>query len=257
MFDLEKAIGDWRQQWAAAGIKSSHILRELENHLRDDIQIQMSEGFDAQKAFENSVLRLGQPGVIKAEFAKTGTARRTLDRIRATFGVLLVAAVVWLSGFTFATMGMSVGEWLVASSAVVTCLLVAGFWTHAVRFLPVIDNRRRNTRSKLRSSSQGSFSRTFLAPLFCPISSATLTTKFFQRFGSGWFSQSQYSWLRHAELNKQSMAGLHLIGKPFLDHSGGDFIATFFGISSGDVCRGDNRKIFLRCQPHHKEPHCI
>jgi hypothetical protein len=143
MFDLEKAICDWRQQWAAAGIKSSEILRELENHLREDIQIQMREGFDVQKAFENSVLRLGQASVIKAEFAKAVTPCGTLDRIRATICALLIAAIVWLSGFTFATMGMSVGEWLVASSAVVTCLVVAACWTHAVRFLPVIYNRRK------------------------------------------------------------------------------------------------------------------
>ena len=143
MFDLEKAICDWRQQWAAAGIKSSKILRELENHLREDIQIKMREGFDVQDAFENSVLRLGQPSVIKAEFAKTGNARGALDRIRIAFCMLLIAAIVWLGGFTFATMGMSVGEWLVASSAVVTCLVVAAFWTHAVRFLPFIYNRRK------------------------------------------------------------------------------------------------------------------
>jgi hypothetical protein len=143
MFDLEKAICDWRQQWVAAGIKSSAILRELENHLREDIQMQVREGCGVQKAFENSVLRLGQASAIKGEFAKTGTARGALNGIRVGFWVLLVAAIVWLSGFTFATIGMSVGEWVVASSAVVTCLFVAAFWTHTVRFLPVIYNRRK------------------------------------------------------------------------------------------------------------------
>ena len=143
MFDLEKAISDWRQQWATAGIKSSKILHELENHLREDVQIQTREGFDVQKAFENSVARLGQVTTIKAEFAKTGTVSPTSDRIRVIICVLLVAAIAWLSGITFAALGMSVDEWLVASSAVVTCLVVAGFWTHAVRFLPVIYNRRK------------------------------------------------------------------------------------------------------------------
>src|SRR5215470_16015959 len=136
MFDLEKAICDWRQKWAAAGIKSSKILRELENHLREDIQIQLRHGTDVQKAFENSVLRLGQASVIKAEFAKTRTAGETLNTIGVALCVLLVAAILCLSGFTFASLGMSIGDWLVASSAVVTCLLVASFWTHAVRFLP-------------------------------------------------------------------------------------------------------------------------
>src|SRR6266436_1594784 len=141
MFDLEKAICDWRQQTMAAGIKSSEILGELENHLREDIQLQMREGLDIQKAYENSVLRLGQASVIKAVFAKMGT--KSLNRIRVALCVLLVAALAWLSGFTFATMGMTVGEWLVASSAVVTCLFVAAFWARAVRFLPVIYNQRK------------------------------------------------------------------------------------------------------------------
>jgi hypothetical protein len=141
MFDLEKAINDWRQQTAAAGIKSSAILRELENHLREDIRLQMHEGLDVQKAFENSVFRLGQASVIKAEFVKMGT--KSLERVRVVLCVLLVAAIALLSGFTFAKLGMNVGEWLVASSAVITCLFVAAFWTHAVRFLPVISDRRK------------------------------------------------------------------------------------------------------------------
>src|SRR5262245_14742444 len=141
MFDLEKAVSDWRQQTAAAGIKSADVLRELENHLREEIQKQLREGFEIQKAFENSVLSLGQASVIKAEFAKMET--KSSDRIRVALCVLLVAGIVCLSGFTFASLGMSIGDWLVASSAVVTCLFVASFWTHAVRFLPVICNRRK------------------------------------------------------------------------------------------------------------------
>jgi hypothetical protein len=254
MFDLEKAICDWRQQWAAAGIKSSEILRELENHLREDIQIQMREGFEVQKAFENSVLRLGQATVIKAEFAKTGTARGALNRIRVGFCVLLVAAIVWLSGFTFATMGMSVAEWLVASSAVVTCLFVAAFWTHAVRFLPVIYNRRKRYAIEVALFVSGFICSNLLAHLFCLISSATLMARFFQRFGSGWFFQSQCSWLRHAESNMRCVAKPQLISQPLLNHSRGEFVAAFFGIGSSNVSRRDHGEIFPRRQPHHQIP---
>jgi hypothetical protein len=143
MFDLEKAISDWRQQTAAEGVKSSEILRELENHLREDIEVQTRGGIDAQQAFVHSIVRLGPAGPLQMEFAKTRTATKALDRLRLVFCLFLVAAILWLSGFTFSMIGMSPCEWLVASCAVACCLFIAVFWTHAVHFLPVIHNRRR------------------------------------------------------------------------------------------------------------------
>jgi hypothetical protein len=59
------------------------------------------------------------------------------------FSLLLAAAILWLSGFTFSMLGMSPGEWVLASSAVVSSLGVAAFWRHAVHFLPIIQNKRK------------------------------------------------------------------------------------------------------------------
>lgn len=143
MFDLEKSLSDWRQQMSAAGVKSSEIMRELEGHLREDFEEQTRLGIDPQQAFVNAVVRLGHASALKSEFAKTGTASKVMDRFRLVFCLLLVGAIVWLSGFTFSMLGMSPGEWLVASSAVACCLVIAAFWTQAVRFLPVILNRRK------------------------------------------------------------------------------------------------------------------
>ena len=44
MFDLEKAIADWRRQMLAAGIKTPVPLEELESHLREEIEQQMKSG---------------------------------------------------------------------------------------------------------------------------------------------------------------------------------------------------------------------
>ena len=43
MFDLDSEISGWRKKLAAQGIKSRLILDELESHLREDIEAQLSE----------------------------------------------------------------------------------------------------------------------------------------------------------------------------------------------------------------------
>jgi hypothetical protein len=70
MFDLEKAIAEWRQQIIAAGFKKGEALYELEDHLRNDVQQQIQAGLTTQGAFEIAVERIGGTQALKAEFAK-------------------------------------------------------------------------------------------------------------------------------------------------------------------------------------------
>jgi hypothetical protein len=70
MFDLEKAIAEWRQQIITAGLKKGEALVELEDHLRNDIQQQIQAGLTTQRAFEGAVERIGGTEALKAEFAK-------------------------------------------------------------------------------------------------------------------------------------------------------------------------------------------
>lgn len=89
MFNLEKAILEWRKQMISAGIKSPAPLDELESHLRDDIAQQVSNGTDAKVAFDTAVDRIGEANALKMEFAKTG--RRTFaQRIIAVLEKLLL-----------------------------------------------------------------------------------------------------------------------------------------------------------------------
>ena len=53
MFDLEKAIADWRRLMLALGIKSPVPLEELESHLREEIQRQMQLGLNAARLSES------------------------------------------------------------------------------------------------------------------------------------------------------------------------------------------------------------
>ena len=70
MFNLETAIGEWRQQMLAAGILAPVPLEELESHLREEINQQMKAGFDEQEAFELAEQQIGQPKILKSEFQK-------------------------------------------------------------------------------------------------------------------------------------------------------------------------------------------
>jgi hypothetical protein len=70
MFDLEQAIAQWQQQMIAGGIKSPHVMDELESHLRDDVEQQEHNGLSLPQAFETAVQRLGQAAALEGEFEK-------------------------------------------------------------------------------------------------------------------------------------------------------------------------------------------
>jgi hypothetical protein len=72
MFELEKTIAEWRQQMLAAGIKTPAPLEELECHLREEIERQIHLGLNAQAAFDLATQKIGQAGLLKIEFKKTG-----------------------------------------------------------------------------------------------------------------------------------------------------------------------------------------
>jgi len=68
MFNLERELAEWRREMAAAGLNTPDIIRELEGHLRDDIEQQMKSGISGPAAFQAAVQRIGQPSVLKHEF---------------------------------------------------------------------------------------------------------------------------------------------------------------------------------------------
>ena len=70
MFNLEKSIAEWRRQMIAGGIKSPHVLDELESHLREDVEQRVRSGVPAHRAFEEAVHQIGNADALKLEFAK-------------------------------------------------------------------------------------------------------------------------------------------------------------------------------------------
>lgn len=70
VFDLETAIEQWRQKMRADGFKCSESLDELETHLLEEMEQQMSFGLAEQPAFERAFQRLGGGEDLVAEFNK-------------------------------------------------------------------------------------------------------------------------------------------------------------------------------------------
>jgi hypothetical protein len=72
MFNLEQSISQWRRQMQSTGVKNPEVLDELESHLREDLSRRIQSGESEQEAFAAAVEGVGQPSLLKHEFAKLG-----------------------------------------------------------------------------------------------------------------------------------------------------------------------------------------
>ena len=97
MFDLEKAIVDWRSQLASGGIHSTDVLDELESHLREEVRAMTAGGKPEAEAFEAAVTRLGSAKSMRAEFAKVRPASSLAKRaiVTAALAVLFLLLFDW------------------------------------------------------------------------------------------------------------------------------------------------------------------
>lgn len=97
MFNLERAIADWRRQLRAAGIDSSVTLDELESHLRDDMEARRRLGLSEAEAFAAAVREIGSAGSLGREFEKNPLRREVAARM-AKILVVGVAGSALLTG---------------------------------------------------------------------------------------------------------------------------------------------------------------
>ncbi|HKQ36661.1 MAG TPA: hypothetical protein VJ063_01210 [Verrucomicrobiae bacterium] len=141
MFDLEKALANWRQRMRLAGLKDPTALDELETHLRDDIEAQLRSGLAVGEAFESAMDRIVSVDELSYEYTKVGREPGDL--------ILLGCAVLY---FIFA--GGSVLFKLGSFSDVTSAQQIFGFAAVVItvtllltgrvfaRTLPVIPDRR-------------------------------------------------------------------------------------------------------------------
>jgi len=97
MFNLDLAIADWRRKMISAGIKSSDVLDELENHLREDVERRIRAGADASRVFEVAVARFGEPGALKWEFDRAKKQQRKYMKRGVMIGGGIVGVMVGMA----------------------------------------------------------------------------------------------------------------------------------------------------------------
>ena len=113
MFNLDRAISEWRRQMLAAGIKPPAPLEELEMHLREDVEQEMRSGLTPQAAFETAVQRMGQADALKAEFKKAGhpNGYSRINHHRVYVTALIVFLIAWQFLNWFRRPGWTAGRW--------------------------------------------------------------------------------------------------------------------------------------------------
>jgi Cytochrome C assembly protein len=103
MFDLEKAIADWRRQAEASWTGDVSALDELEDHLREQFAASMRTGHAEQQAWQIATANLGDPTTIRREFAKIerlpAIDRYALSTLAglAAFAILLGFVIVFVT----------------------------------------------------------------------------------------------------------------------------------------------------------------
>jgi putative ABC transport system permease protein len=75
MFDLERAIKQWRKTLRKNEAMEDGYIIELESHLRDEVEHQLGLGMDSEEAFEKAVKDMGSADGIGTEYYKFKTTR--------------------------------------------------------------------------------------------------------------------------------------------------------------------------------------
>ncbi len=70
MFDLERAVADWRWRLRTRMQVSGETIAELEDHLRTQVETLGAGGLSQEEAFQTAVRRLGDESSVRSEFDK-------------------------------------------------------------------------------------------------------------------------------------------------------------------------------------------
>jgi hypothetical protein len=136
MFDLEKAVGEWR---AAQAALPASVLDELEEHLRSSMETLAATGLSSDEAFLVARHRLGTPSQLDSEFEKVPGAyaeRRLRWMLAGVIAASLVPGVMHIVSVAsaFAGVGLGVSEsvlpWIVVLSGT---LLFVWAWRRVIR----------------------------------------------------------------------------------------------------------------------------
>ena len=100
IFDREDAIGSWRQQMVAVGIKKHAVLDELENHLREEVERRILRGAAEQDAFHKAIQQIGELDRLQAEFKKANINERNYMKRGLIIGTGILGVMVGMGFVT-------------------------------------------------------------------------------------------------------------------------------------------------------------
>lgn len=105
MFDLNSAISQWRRAMGdEPGIQNGD-LDELEDHLREEIEVLKTSGLNEEEAFLIAARRLGKPEDLSGEFAIADPRRRRSFRLSWMMTGALALVFLWLAVETLTNVG--------------------------------------------------------------------------------------------------------------------------------------------------------
>jgi hypothetical protein len=96
MFDLNRAIADWRQDMLASGVGPVEALDELEGHLRDAFEQKVQAGVERQEAFKLAAEQMGRSADLAAEFQKLQPSGWLPMRIAVAFILIALGGTIAL-----------------------------------------------------------------------------------------------------------------------------------------------------------------
>ena len=98
MSDVEKRIEQWRVDLAGSELLGRSDVRELESHLREEMEHLKAAGLSPEEAFLVARRRLGDLAALEEEFAKVGPHRRLTSRLSwMATGVLAYYLALYVS----------------------------------------------------------------------------------------------------------------------------------------------------------------
>ena len=105
MFDLNTAIKHWRRAMGDQPNFRDSDLDELEDHLREGLDVLKAGGLSEEEAFLISSRRLGKPEDLSGEFAIADPERRRSFRLSWMITGALALAFLWLAANVLTNFG--------------------------------------------------------------------------------------------------------------------------------------------------------
>ena len=111
MFDLEKAIKNWRKKLMKNESMEDGYIEEMESHLRDVIEEKIELGKSEEEAYRISTEKIGHPDQIGTEYHKTDTRHpRFMPELLWNYLKVAIRRIKREKGYTFVNIaGLAIG----------------------------------------------------------------------------------------------------------------------------------------------------